>query len=84
MLIELAEIDKWEVYATQEFSEDGDLIGDYKKVLLHGRDILVGKSLDETEEQETEVCQWHVVYKLKRVVKFQAATVNWDALEESI
>ena len=83
MLIELAETDKWEVYATQEFSEDGDLIGDDKKVLLHGRDILVGKSLDETEEQETEVCQWHVVYKLKRVLKYQSATVNWDALEES-
>lgn len=83
MLIELTEPERWEVYPVQEFSEEGDLIGDDKKVLLHGRDIIVDKYLDETEEQEMGVCQWHVVYKLKRVLKFQAATVNWDALEEN-
>ena len=84
MLIELTEPEKWEVYPVQEFNEEGDLLGDDKKVLLHGRDIIVDKSLDETEKQEMEVCQWHVVYKLNRVLKFQSATDNWDALEESI
>ena len=83
MQIELTEPEIWEVYPVQEFNDDGDLLGDDKKVLLHGRDIIVDKSLDETEEQELEVCQWHVVYKLKRVLKYLSATVNWDALEET-
>jgi hypothetical protein len=83
MLIELTEPEKWDVYPVQEFNDDGDLLGDDKKVLLHGRDIIVDKTLEETEEQENNVCQWHVVYKLKRVLKYQSATVNWDALEEN-
>ena len=83
MIIELSDPSEWVTHASQDFNEDGDLLGDDKKVLLHGRDIIIDKSLDEEEQQETEVCQWHVKYKLKRVVKFQISTPNWDAIEET-
>lgn len=79
MLVELTDPSEWTTIPVQDFNEDGDLLSDKKEILIHGRDIIVDKNLDETEEQETEVCQWAVIYKLKKVIKFRKGTYNWDA-----
>ena len=78
MLIELDDSKTWSVYSTQDFNEEGDLVSS-DGILLHARDIFVDKNLEETEEQETDVCLWHVSYKLKKVLKYKMGTYNWEA-----
>lgn len=78
MLIKLANPNEWTTTPIQDFNDDGDLLGIDKSVLIHARDILVDRNLEESEIQLQNICQWCISYKLEKVVKYQKMGLSWE------
>ena len=83
MLLELADISKWEVIPEGQLNEDGDLVDrESDKVLLHGRDTILDKSMSETEFEDRTITQWTIIYAISKVLKSRRYTIDWDNVFE--
>lgn len=83
ILMELTEPDKWEVFPEAKLNKDGDLIDAYSEkevVLVHGSDVILDKNMGKKTFIDKTICQWIIVYAVKKVLKFKKNTVNWEAV----
>ena len=81
--MELTEPDKWEVFPEAKLNKDGDLIDAYSEkevVLVHGSDVILDKNMGKKTFIDKTICQWIIVYAVKKVLKFKKNTVNWEAV----
>lgn len=78
MLIELQPMDKWSVDPYISFNEEGDLLDRDDNVILHARDTIYDKNMNETVVDDDTVAMWIIYYRLKKVLKFQPCTIDWD------
>lgn len=83
MLLELKDISQWQICAADNIDEDGNLIDrDTKKPLMNIKDTLVDKDLTEEEVFDENVCQWIIIYTIKRVLKYKALRPTTEEPEE--
>lgn len=72
MLLELADIEKWNVYPKGELDEDGYLkdvnTGD---ILLHGEDHIMNKQMHKKLFRDETITQWVIYYPIKKVLRFK-------------
>lgn len=71
MLLELFPTNTWEVYSTQEFDNDGHLIDfqDNSIKLISTTDVITDYEGNESEYLNENICQWVIVYKIKKVLR---------------
>ena len=66
-----------------QLNEDGDLVDrESDKVLLHGRDTILDKSMGETEFEDRTITQWTIIYAISKVLKSRRYTIDWDNVFE--
>lgn len=79
MLLELADKSKWEVVPEGQLDENGDLKDrESNKILLHGKDTILDKTMGETEFEDKTITQWTIIYAISKVLKSQHYTIDWD------
>lgn len=81
ILMELTEPDKWRVFPATDLNEDGDLLDAFSEkgdVLVHGSDIILNKKMGAKEFVDKTICQWIIVYSVKKILKFKKNTVDWE------
>ena len=85
MLLELLDSSEWGLIPESYIDDNGDLIDrDTEKVLAHTTDTITNKTLVVSDFQDTNICQWIVSYKVKKVLKFKGEAIDWDeSAEES-
>lgn len=61
----------WEVYSTQEFDNDGYLVDfqDNSIKLISTTDVITDYEGNESEYLNENICQWVIVYKIKKVLR---------------
>ena len=71
MLLELFPTNTWEVYSTQEFDNDGYLVDfqDNSIKLISTTDVITDYEGNESEYLNENICQWVIVYKIKKVLR---------------
>lgn len=83
MLLELKDSSEWGLIPESNIDENGDLIDrDTEKVIAHTTDTITNKTLEISDFKDTNICQWIVIYKVKKVLKFKGEAIDWDDLEE--
>lgn len=84
ILMELFEPKKWDIYPVEGcINKDGDLIDrDTEAVLMHAKDTIVNKDMQESEFVDTTVTQWEIDYPIKKVLKLKVCNIDWDAIAE--
>lgn len=85
MLLELLDSSEWGLIPESYIDDNGDLIDrDTEKVLAHTTDTITNKTLVVSDFQDTNICQWIVSYKVKKILKFKGEAIDWDeSAEES-
>ncbi len=79
ILLELTDMDKWEIIADGDINEKGDLIDhDTQKVLMHCTDTIMDKDMNKTMHIDKAVTQWIIVFSIKKVLKFRKNAIDWD------
>lgn len=75
MLMELYPKDKWVVEYEAEFDDKGYLIdrSDKDVKLISATDTVSDRKGNEREIPADSICQWVVCYKIKKILKYQAA-----------
>lgn len=72
MLLELADMDKWNVCPEGELDENGYLrdvnTGD---ILLHGEDHIMNKQMQKKLFRDKTITQWVIYYPIKKVLRFK-------------
>lgn len=72
MLLELADMDKWNVYPEGKLDEDGYLrdvfTGD---TLLHGEDYIMNKQMKKKLFRDETITQWVIYFPIKKVLRFK-------------
>lgn len=81
ILMELFEPEKWDIFPTATFDEEGYLIDrDTKKPLINAKDTLISKDMNEKEFVDETIAQWEIDYPIKKVLKLKKCTIDWDAV----
>ena len=84
MLLELDSVDNWIMNPLFEI-EDGNLMDAYnpENILVSVTDTLIDKNGMESDYIEKDICQWQILFKVKRVLKFRKhVSVNMEDEEE--
>ena len=55
---------------------------DTEKVLLHTRDTILNKKMDEKDFEDGTITQWIIGFAIKKVLKLRKNEVDWDRLFE--
>ena len=81
MLLELFPSTLCKAIPEGKLNEKGDLVDrDTQKVLLHGKDTILGKDMTETEFTDTSITQWIIFYYVRKVVKYVPCNVDWNTV----
>lgn len=82
ILMELFEPEKWDIYPRENcINEDGDLIDrDTESVLMHAKDKIINKNMEEHDFIDETVTQWEIDYPIKKVLKLKKCTIDWNAV----
>lgn len=81
ILLELFEPAKWDIFPVQNFNEEGALVDqDTNTVLIHAKDIIINKNLEEKEFMDETIAQWEIGYPIKKVLKLNKCTIDWDSI----
>lgn len=72
MLMELADMNYWQVIPEGELNNDGDLVDrDTGAVIAHGTDTLLDEDFKGKDFVDKTLTQWTVIYPIKKVLKFR-------------
>lgn len=83
ILLELYDSSYWEVFPEGRINENGDLIDrDTEAVLLHTRDTIINKDLDEKVYDDKTITQWIISFAIKKVLKLRKNKIDWDKFFE--
>lgn len=72
MLLELEDINKWNVYPEGELDENGYLRDvNTGNILLHGEDYIMNKQMKKKLFRDDTITQWVIYYPIKKVLRFK-------------
>lgn len=72
MLLELEDINKWNVYPEGELDENGSLRDvNTGNILLHGEDYIMNKQMKKKLFRDDTITQWVIYYPIKKVLRFK-------------
>ncbi len=77
MLVELTDPSQWDIDIHYQI-EDGDLISRDGKPLIRVADTLTNRQMVTRDVENDQVCQWIILYKVKRVLKFKGRAIVSD------
>lgn len=82
ILMELFEPEKWNIFPRVDcINDDGDLIDrDTQAVLMHAKDTIINKDMQEHDFIDETVTQWQINYPIKKVLKLKKCTIDWNAV----
>lgn len=82
ILMELFEPEKWNILPRVDcINDDGDLIDrDTQAVLMHAKDTIINKDMQEHNFIDETVTQWQINYPIKKVLKLKKCTIDWNAV----
>lgn len=83
ILLELFTPDKWVIHPIADIDEKGALRDrDTNEVLIHTKDTIIDKNLNEEEFSDKTIAQWQIDYPIKRVLKLRKRSVDKDNLSD--
>lgn len=72
MLLELMDMDKWEVYPEGELDDEGFLRDvATEEILLRGEDHIMNKQMERKKIRDATITQWVIYYPIKKVLRFK-------------